>query len=309
MASPAAASPSTALLTYTGHHNTLASIAWSPDGHAIVTGALDGTAQVWDARTAASLRVYQSQIPPAKSDDWVQSVSWSSDSKQILTCFVSTLTAQIFDVASGTMQASFTPASGATFMATGWSPNGKYIALGNSTSVIQIYAVPSNQLIATCTGQGSLLNAVSWSSDNTRVATTGSNVVAVWKATTGKKLLDYGNHRGTVNSISWSPDGTRVASAATDGTVQLWDAASGKTLYTYDKHQNNFLRAVAWSPDGTLIASGGSDQTTHVWEASSGKLLRSYPSLQIVGVAWSPDSTKIATADTAKVGAQVWVVK
>jgi len=306
---PTPVSPPTALLTYTGHHNMLSCIAWSPDGHAIATGATDGTAQIWDAQTGHPLLVYHSQIPPAKPDDWTQSVSWSPDSKQLLTCFVSTLTAQIFDVASGNMQASFSPSSGGTFMAVGWSPNGKYIALGNSTSVIQIYAVPSNQIVTTCTGQGSILQALAWSTDSTRVATTSSNVITLWNATTGQKVLDYNNHHANVYAISWSRDAARIASAAGDGTVQIWDTTSGNTQMTYSKHQGGYVRAAAWSPDNTLIASGGNDQNTHVWEVRNGNLLQSYPTGAITGVTWSPDGTKIATANIIKVGAQVWSVK
>lgn len=307
--SPTFVRPETALLTYTGHHNTLTSIAWSPDGHALATGAIDGTVQVWDAVSGHPLRVYHSQIPPAKPDDWAPSVSWSPDSKQLLTCFISALSAQIFDVASGTMRASFSPAPGGTFMAVSWSPHGKYVALGSSTSVIEVSVVPSQQVIATWTEHGGLLQTLAWSPDSTRIATASSSLITIWKATTGQKLLEYSNHHATVYSLSWSPDGARIASAAGDGTVQIWDAVSGATQMIYSKHQGGYIRAVAWSPEQNMIASGGNDQTTHVWDARSGNVLRIYPTGAIIGVAWSPNGTKIATADIVKVGAQVWSVK
>jgi serine/threonine protein kinase len=308
-ASPTSVSLPAALLTYTGHHNMLSCIAWSPDGHAIATSAADGTAQVWNAQTGHPLLVYHSHIPPVRADDWVQSVSWSPNSKQLLTCFISALSAQIFDAANGTMQASFSPAPGGTFMRVSWSPNGKYIALGNSTGSLQIYAVPSNQIIATCPGPGGILQALTWSPDSTRVAANNNSLITIWKATTGQKVLDYNNHHANVYSLSWSSDGKLIASAAGDGTVQIWDAASGNTQLTYSKHQGGTIQAAAWSPDTTMIASGGNDQNTHVWEARSGNLFRSYPTSAIMGVTWSPDGTKIATANIVKVGAQVWSVK
>jgi WD40 repeat protein len=56
--------------------------------------------------------------------------------------------------------------------------------------------------------------------------------------------------------------------------VQIWDATSGQTLFTYTGHAPTAwgitpdVRAVSWSPDGKYIASGGSDNTVvQVWQA------------------------------------------
>ena len=69
-----------------------------------------------------------------------------------------------------------------------------------------------------------------------------------------------------VYSLAWSPDGTRIASGSINDTVQIWDASTLTTLFTYRGHTNE-IRAVSWSPDSEYIASGSSDQTVQVWQA------------------------------------------
>jgi WD40 repeat protein len=66
--------------------------------------------------------------------------------------------------------------------------------------------------------------------------------------------------------VSFSPDGRRLASASSDGTVRVWDAASGKELLILKGH-TDAVNGVSFSPDGKRLASAGEDRTVRVWEA------------------------------------------
>ena len=72
--------------------------------------------------------------------------------------------------------------------------------------------------------------------------------------------------------VSWSPDGSRLLSAGYDGTLRVWDAASGECLLTLRGHED-WVRSCAWSPDGGRLLSGGGDGTLRVWDAASGECL------------------------------------
>ena len=57
-----------------------------------------------------------------------------------------------------------------------------------------------------------------------------------------------------MSAVAFSPDGTRLASAGTDGTVRLWDPASGQLTATLEGHADG-VSAVAFSPDSHRLAS------------------------------------------------------
>lgn len=61
-----------------------------------------------------------------------------------------------------------------------------------------------------------------------------------------------------------SPNGKTVASAEADGSVRLWDLATGKDQRRFQGHQGQ-VTYLAWSADGKTLASGSSDTTVLVW--------------------------------------------
>ncbi len=71
-------------------------------------------------------------------------------------------------------------------------------------------------------------------------------------------------------AVGWLPDGRRIASADNTGMVQVWDAATGATVFIYRGHSGklvNRVNAIGWSPDGRRIASASDDGTVQVWQA------------------------------------------
>jgi WD40 repeat protein/serine/threonine protein kinase len=112
-----------------------------------------------------------------------------------------------------------------------------------------------------------------------------------------RDLLTLRGHGNVVRAVAWDRDGTRLASGSYDGTVKLWEAATGKEIRTLRGHGQE-VNAVAWSPDGARLASASQDRTVKVWDVATGKAtltLRGH-SQSVQSVAWSPDGKRLASA-------------
>ena len=92
-------------------------------------------------------------------------------------------------------------------------------------------------------------------------------------------------HADEVWLVVFSHGGARLASAAKDGVVALWDAASCVRLHALSAHSDT-LCALAWSPTDEHLLTCGSDQIIIMWEVASG--VRA-PQQSTYGMAVPPD--------------------
>ena len=110
-------------------------------------------------------------------------------------------------------------------------------------------------------------------------------------------ITSYSGHAAPVYAVGWSPSDryeeahfrSRIASAGDDGTVQIWDAMTGRKVSTYRGHAGG-VSALAWSPDGKWIASAGMDGTAQVWAAEHLRKVSAYTrhSNKVTALAWFP---------------------
>jgi WD40 repeat protein len=82
-------------------------------------------------------------------------------------------------------------------------------------------------------------------------------------------------HDGRVTSVAFAPDGKTLASASVDGTIRIWETATGRELRCLRRRQNpilggNYFPNVAYSPDGKLLASAGTCEGVVLWDAATG---------------------------------------
>lgn len=150
---------------------------------------------------------------------------------------------------------------------------------------------------------GERATGIAWSPDGATLAVSTSSGLWVYNATiftAPPRLLRVAG--GPVLDVAISADNL-IATALTDGTVRLWDIATGGQRAVLRGHTQP-VRAIAFSPDGTLVASGGGDEATgadsdiRLWDVAARTQTATLAGHEgaITGLAFSPDGTLLASA-------------
>jgi WD40 repeat protein len=289
-----------------GHTFIVLSAAFSPDGTRLVSGGFDTTAKVWDATTRPEYRELQGHRTP------IPCVVFSRDGEYLATAGSWDNTVKVWEAASGRELLTFR-GHRQTVASVAFSPDGRRLVSATGwlfetkPGEAKVWERATGKELFTLKGHTGPLCSVAWSPDGQRLATaTGSRQVLqigeikIWDASSGRVLLDLNGHRAAILQVAFSPDSRRLASASLDGTVRLWDAATGVCQHTLTDSVNRpgaLFRGVAWSPDGQHLATAATDGSLRVWDAATGTMLlraAAHP-VEAYSVAYSPDGKRLVT--------------
>ena len=113
-------------------------------------------------------------------------------------------------------------------------------------------------------------------------------------------------HSRQITSVALSHEGAYALSAGWDGTVRLWEMATGRLLRTCYGYGGP-VWAVAFSPDGAGALSGSSDQKIRLWDLATNKVIRTFEGHtgSVLSVVFSPDGTRVLS-DSGDKTVRLW---
>jgi serine/threonine protein kinase/WD40 repeat protein/Leucine-rich repeat (LRR) protein len=188
-------------------------------------------------------------------------------------------TARIWDVETGRMLHVLDV--GHNVMSVAFSPDGRGLLVGGMSNDLTLWDTVSGQQIRTytTTKEPSRLEVkvgqVGFTPDGKRVIAAKGRMNVVYVFDTETEAMVHRLPQSS-NSLRFAvtPESRRLAIGLGDGSVQLFDLASGTPVRRFEGpafDSNRLVYCVGISPDGTLLAAGYKRHMVRIWDIASGR--------------------------------------
>jgi WD40 repeat protein len=218
----------------------ISGVAFSPDGEALAVFNANGV-HLWDLAT------YKSHALSAAREA-VTCMAFAPRGATLATATplgaVKMWDVKTWDVKMRKQSLSFpTQETGIRTMA--FSHNGKTLATGSIDGKVRLWEVPLTPIPSLPVGEGEAVR---------------------------RPRAELQGHPASVTALAFSSNDTSLATASQDGTVYVWDPASGKCRAgPFHPHQGD-ITALAFTVDDKALITGGTDQTVRVSDAATGQM-------------------------------------
>lgn len=223
-----------------GHERALTMIKYNKEGDLLFTVSKDHAPSVWYADNGEHIGTYQGHAGAC----WCLAVNESST--MLLTGSADN-TARLWDVPTGAELMSFphkAPVRAVNFA----QGDGKFLTaldniMGNKPT-ISIYEL----------------------TPHIRASSDGQSDAPV---------LQFIGHEGKINRALWGPANKTIATCSDDGTIRVWDAASGEQLRRVEAHRDK-VTDLQYAWDHSFLVSASKDGSAKLWDADSYECLKTY---------------------------------
>lgn len=191
-----------------------------------------------------------------------------------------------------------------------FSPDGKYLAAGDTKGDIILRRVADGQPIMRFQGHSGWVVSLDFSPDGKTLASSSCDCTAkLWDVNTGQCLHSLEEHQNEVWSVAFSPDGKTLATGCDDHKARLWNVATAQCLRVFREH-NDCVLSIVFSSDGEELITGSHDTTVKLWDIKTDKCKRTFKGHKdgVRSVSLSPNGQMIASSSNDRT-IKLWNIK
>lgn len=195
-------------------------------------------------------------------------------------------------------QATLTVAASRGVRSVAFSPDGKYVAAGDTNGHIDIWSASTHAQASTLADPGSRgVSSVAFNPGSSLIASGDANGhVYLWAGGKVDAALTDPSGKGVL-SVAFSSDGLYVAAGDTAGHVYVWALRSLKLAGTMTDTGGKGATSVTFNPASTLLASGDANGHTYLWSHKLSGTLADPASRGVTSVTFSADDKYLAAGD------------
>jgi WD40 repeat protein len=237
-------------------------LAFSPDG-SLLTSAGQSPVRVWEIATGKLVRSLNGK------NTAVTCLCWTPDGKQLAAAYLLDDKVLVWDIATARLEATLEFHSDAV-LSICFDPEGQVLATGGADKAIILCEKRTWKVLRVLKPQGTSVVSLAFTAKGKTLASRQDNTVRFWDVATGREVasIQVGPETGLASrAMAITGDGKILATGSAEGTISLWDLASGKRIRDLEGH-TQWVPSVAFSPEGKLLASGSHDKTVRLWEVT-----------------------------------------
>lgn len=237
--------------------------------------------------------------PEMLDDYYLNLLDWSSQNI-LAVCLGSSV--YLWNATSGDIQQLMEMENSTDYVSSlAWMNEGNHLAVGTSTSEVQLWDVSKMKKLRSMGGHASRVGSLSW---NAHILSSGSRSGYIHHHDV--RIADHligtaAAHTQEVCGLRWSPDGKYLASGGNDNLLNIWSSDLGQSasLYSFNQHQAA-VKALAWCPrQSSLLASGGgtADRCIRFWNVNTGTCIKSVDTnSQVCALLWSKEYKELISS-------------
>jgi WD40 repeat protein len=255
------------------HLSLVESLAYSPDGKLIASGAYQEVI-LWDAQTG------QLRKRIAGFADRVGALAFSNNSKLLATgggAPTEDGEVKVFDSTTGDLAFEIKNGHSDTVFGVSFSPDDKVLATCGADKFVKTWEVPGGKLLKVFEGHTHHVLDVGWKSDGKFLASCSADLsIKVWDWEKGEQARTIAMPMGTkqLTRLLFIGKKPECVTVSGDDQIKVWNVDQGNNTRNFGNGGTDFLYAVGVSPDGAVVAAGGEDGVVHLYKGDNGQLIK-----------------------------------